>query len=338
MNGAGTGALPSPPAGRLAAGIDVGGTKTALVVCDDADRLLLREVVPTRPADLAAQVIGLAGLAVDRLRSDGRQLAVVGVAVPGRVSPLEGTLALAVNLGAPSLPLADLVQQATGLPCAVEHDARAAAAWLATQPEYHARFLAYLSVGTGISAGVVLDGRLLRGVGGLAGEVGHTLAELGGPRCACGLEGCLEAVAAGPAIARRAQEAMRAGRQSSLAVDATAAEVFRAAGGGDVLAAEIADSAAGHLARAVRALVLAFGVERVVIGGGLAAAGPALFDRLLAQLALERSASPLIEDALSATLIDLLPPATEAGARGAAQIALSGAMGRATQREGVGST
>src|SRR5439155_26001224 len=68
------------------------------------------------------------------------------------------------------------------------------------------RDLAYLSVGTGISAGLVIDGRLLRGATGLAGEFGHTVADPNGPMCTCGLRGCLEAVAAGPAIARQAQD------------------------------------------------------------------------------------------------------------------------------------
>ena len=327
------------PFGRrlLAAGLDVGGTKTSLVVCDDDDRLLLHSVVATEHGDLTAQLIGLVQQAAAHLAAQGDRLAAVGVAVPGRVHPIDGTLALAVNLGAPALPVAELIESATGLPCFVEHDARAAAAWLRSNPADGPHYLAYLSVGTGISAGVVLDGRLLRGVGGLAGEVGHVLAQPGGPRCSCGLDGCLEAVAAGPAIARQASEALHAGRSSSLLAGATAADVFRAAGEGDLVATEIAAAAAAHLARAVRALVLGFGVERVVVGGGVAAAGALLLDRVNAHIELERRASALVEAAFATTVVEVLPPDTEAGARGAAAIALAGARTRAGQREGVGS-
>jgi len=193
---------------------------------------------------------------------------------------------------------------------------------------------------------VVVGGELLRGVGGLAGELGHTVAQPDGPRCSCGLLGCLEAVAAGPAIARQAREALAAGRATSLPPQATPADVFRAAAEGDELAAELVHAAASHLARAVRALVLLFGVERVVIGGGVAAAGGPLLEHLLATLAAERVASALVEAAFATVNVDVLPPATEAGARGAAAIARAGVQGRAagasddvlvTQGEGVGS-
>ena len=330
----------------LAAGLDVGGTNTALVVTDEHDRLLLHDVVRTNPSDLAGQAIGLARRAGHELESRGLRLAAVGVAVPGRVQPIDGTLALAVNLGAPVLPLAGLLEAATGLPSYIEHDARAAAGWLRDSPSYGGRYLAYLSVGTGISAGVVIDGELLRGVGGLAGELGHTVALPSGPRCSCGLAGCLEAVAAGPAIARQAREALAAGRASSLPSEATSADVFRAAAEGDELAAELADAAAGHLSRAIRALVLLFGVERVIVGGGVAAAGGHLLERLLAKLADERVASALVEAAFATVSVDVLAPETEAGARGAAAIARAGVRGRAaragddvlvTQGEGVGS-
>lgn len=334
----------APAIPSLTAGLDVGGTKTALVVTDEHDRLLLHDVVPTEPSDLAGQAIGLARRAGREMQGRGLRLRAVGVAVPGRVQPIEGTLALAVNLGAPALPLARLLEAATGLPSYVEHDARAAAAWLRDSPVYGGRYLAYLSVGTGISAGVVIDGELLRGVGGLAGELGHTVAQPDGPRCSCGLAGCLEAVAAGPAIARQARDAVASGRASSLSSEATSADVFRAAAEGDGLATELADAAAGHLARAVRALVLLFGVERVVLGGGVAAAGGQLLERLLAQLDCERLSSPLIEAALTTVSVDVLPPDTEAGARGAAAIARAGVRGRPTraddpvrQGEGVGS-
>ena len=145
-----------------------------------------------------------AGLPMGTLRA-------VGVAVPGDVDARTGVVRLAVNLDALDLPLGALLAQVLGVPCFVEHDARAAADWLARPTRVSTGDLAYLSIGTGIAAGVVLDGQPLAGDNGLAGEIGHCVADPDGPMCPCGLRGCLEAIASGPAVARAAQAAMDAG-------------------------------------------------------------------------------------------------------------------------------
>ena len=189
---------------------------------------------------------------------------------------------MAVNLGITHLPLGSMLQAELGVPIFVEHDARAAALWLSRQAadgSAHApASIAFLAIGTGISAGIVLDGAVLRGDNNFAGEVGHLVADPDGVVCACGLRGCLETIAAGPAIARQAAEAIAAGRSTILSPDASAGDVFRAASAGDEVALEITDRVADHLARAIRSLALTLGVKRVVIGGGVAAAGPALLD------------------------------------------------------------
>jgi glucokinase len=318
----------------LTVGIDLGGTKAAAVVTDDQDRVLLHDVQPTEPDRLVEQVVALTRRAQQRLGAGQGVVVAVGVAVPGHVDPLQGTLRLAVNLGRPDLALGSLVEEALGLPCVVEHDARAAALWLHGQPGNHSSDLAYLSVGTGISAGIVAADRPLRGAHGLAGEVGHVVAQPGGPRCACGLDGCLEAVAAGPAIGRLGRQAVAAGRETELSPEPSPASVFRAAAGGDAVAREITSAVGTHLARAVRALVLAFGVDRVVIGGGVAAAGDALLDPILDAIRLERDSSPLADAAFARTTIELLSPRVEAGARGVAAIARQKIS--AQQREEVG--
>jgi glucokinase len=322
----------------LTVGIDVGGTKTACVVTDAEDRVLMHEVETTDAKRLSAQLTSLARRAVERFASDTSpgNVAAVGVAIPGRVEPGSGNATLAVNLGGADLHLGSEIEESVGLPCYVEHDARAAAAWVYSRSGSSAEAddLAYLSVGTGIAAGIILEGRVLRGANGLAGEVGHTVADPDGPPCACGLRGCLEVVAAGPAIARLAHESVAAGRQTRLSENAGAADVFRAAAEGDPLATEITESVADHLARAIRGLVLSLGVRHVVIGGGVAAAGEALHAPLMAAIGRERAASQLAEAAFAQTSIELLSPQIEAGARGAAAIARR--RFSAQQREGVG--
>ena len=320
----------------LTVGIDIGGTKTACVVTDAQDRVLMHEVEATDSAALASQVGSMVQHAIDHFAGDSEHpITAVGVAVPGYVEPHTGTFGLAVNLGGRPIALGPELQQRVGLPCYVEHDARTAAAWLHDSPRSALNEdLAYVSVGTGISAGIVLDGKILRGENGLAGEIGHVVAQPEGPPCACGLRGCLEVVSAGPAIARMARAAVANGRSTSLGASATAADVFHAAAAGDAVAGEIADAVAAGLARALRGLMLTLGVRRVILGGGVAAAGEDLLKPLRAAIERECAASALAEAVFTQATIELLSPEIEAGARGAAAIARRRV--EAGQREGVG--
>ncbi len=322
--------------GPLVAGVDVGGTKTSIIVTDDRDRILYEHVTPTDRSSLVGQIAGLVDDARRQLRQD---VAAVGVAIPGHVDPEDGSVRMAVNLGITYLPLGPMLQTELGVPVFVEHDARAAAMWLSEQAaadgSAHAPAnVAFLAIGTGISAGVVLDGALLRGDNRFAGEVGHCVADPDGAICACGLRGCLETIAAGPAIARQADEAMAAGRSTVLSPHSSAADVFRASSAGDEVAVEIIDRVADHLALAIRSLALTLGVRRVVIGGGVAAAGPALLEPIRSRIARERAASPLVWAALDDATVELLSPAEAPGAHGAAAIARNRIGLR--QREGVG--
>jgi glucokinase len=318
----------------LTVGIDVGGTKTACVVTDAQDHVLVHEVQPTEASHLPDQLAVLVRRAVDAVEAEARgHVEAIGVAVPGYVEPGSGTFSLAVNLGGRGAILGPQLSERVGLPCYVEHDAASAAAWVSSTSAGRAGDLAYVSLGTGISAGIVLDGEIFRGENGLAGEIGHISAEPDGAPCACGLRGCLEATCTGPAIARMAREGAVAGRQTELGADASAADVFHAAARGDELASEIVTIVSGRLARAIRGLLFTLGVRQIVVGGGVAAAGDDLLRPLLAAIDRERAASALVEAAFAGTTIELLSPDVEAGARGAA--ALARERVEANQREGV---
>ena len=319
----------------LVAGVDVGGTKISVVVTDGQDTVLYERVAQTDHALLVRQIVDLVD---DARRKLGQDIAAVGVAVPGFVDPDDGSVSMAVNLGITHLPLRSMLQAELGVPTIIEHDARAAAVWLSEQATNGSgetsTSVAFVAIGTGISAGVILDGELLRGANRFAGEVGHVVADPDGIECACGLRGCLETIAAGPAIGRQADEALAAGRSSVLSPNSDAAAVFRASLAGDAVALEITDRVADHLARAIRSLVLTLGVKRVVIGGGVAAAGPALLEPITSRIARERAASPLAQAAMGDATVELLSPTHAPGARGAAAIARHH-LGL-PEREGVG--
>jgi glucokinase len=306
----------------LLVGVDVGGSKVAVLVVDSMLRICGRHTIPTavgEPDEAADQIATAIRAALATAGAGLDDVLAVGVGVPGRVDPLSGVVSLAVNLGWHSLPLRDRLEAILGVRCAVENDVRAAAAGILDR-----RLLddiedfVYLSVGTGISAGVVLGGRVHRGIRGLAGEIGHIVVDAAGPLCPCGLTGCLETIASGPAIARAAADAIAAGRPSVLSrgEPITAADVYEAAAGGDPLAGEIVGRAGASLARAIHALVMTYDVERILLGGGVSRAGDTFLEPILRELDAIRGASELASDMLPPDVVAIAPDGGEAGSWG----------------------
>jgi glucokinase len=311
----------------LLVGVDVGGSKVAVLVVDSAFNVCARLTVPTAvgdPDEAAPQIAAAVRAALQAAGAGLERVAAIGVGVPGRVDPLSGEVSLAVNLGWHRLPLGDRLEALLGVPCGVENDVRAAAAGLVERRLLGdvADFV-YLSVGTGISAGVVLDNAVHRGTRGLAGEIGHIVVDVAGPRCPCGLTGCLETIAAGPAIARAADEAIAAGRATGLDHETSidAAAVYRAAAAGDALSMEIVNRAGRALARAVHGLVMTYDVERVVLGGGVTGAGDGFLSPVLAELDAMRAASELAAEMLPPDIVAISPDGREAGSWGGVSVA-----------------
>jgi glucokinase len=318
---------------RLLAGVDVGGSKIAALVTD-ADLQPLGRFREPWPIGDPAEAPAAIERAVDAALADAgatrEQLAAVGVGVPGRVDPARGVVTLAVNLGWTDLDLGPRLAERLGVPVVLENDVRSAAAGLFQRGVLGpVRDLAYLGIGTGISAGVIVDGRLMRGPRGMAGEIGHVVIEPSGPLCACGLRGCFEALAAGPAVARRAMELLAAGRTSALRAIAepTAADVFEAADAGDAMALEIVGAVGRYVARAVHELVMAWDVDVVVLGGGVVGAGDAFLQPVLRALDGLRAASPLARELLRPGVVHLLPADADAGAWGAVVLAAGAIAG-----------
>ena len=323
---------PARVAGPLRVGVDIGGSKVAvLVVAADGAVLARRSVaaVSSEPDDAIAQITGVIRDAVAEAGATMAEVEAVGLGVPGRVDTASGDVTFAVNLGWQHLPLGRRLATSLGVPCVVENDVRAAAVGLHRDAQFRGPDdLVYLGIGTGISAGVVLDGRLHRGVRGLAGEIGHVVLDPDGSACACGLRGCFETIAGGAGIARAARTAIDAGEATSLAGgDGTgrdrasdgpsAADVFAAAETGDPLARRLVDTAAAAIARMIHELVLAYDVELVVIGGGISRAGAPLLDRILAGLKRISAPSAFAAELLSETEVRFAGPDHDIGTRGA---------------------
>jgi glucokinase len=317
----------------LLAGVDVGGSTIAVLVTDLERRPLVHHLVATvrnQPMHAAAQVTAAIRAACAAADLDPQRLAAVGVGVPGRIDPESGVVSLAFNLGWHDVPLRAGLEALLGIPCGVANDVRIAAAGLVERRVLgDVDDLIYLSIGTGIAAGIVLDGELHSGVRHLAGEVGHVVIRDDGPACACGLRGCLETYAAGPQLVARAAEAIAAGERSALVeISAdrplTAVDVYAAARSGDKLACRIADQAGRALAGVIYQLALGLDVERVCIGGGVSDAGEAFFHPIEKELDRLRGASALAAEALPVDMVQLMPPGSDAGVWGALTLARSG--------------
>lgn len=313
-----------PPAGPpLRVGVDIGGSKVAVIVVEPDDTIVARRSVAAASSEPEVAIGQIASVVRDAVADAGATLAdvaAVGFGVPGRVDRATGDVTFAVNLGWQHLPLGRRLEALLGVRCVVENDVRAAAVGLHQgAPFGPIDDLVYLGIGTGISAGVILDGRLHRGVRGMAGEIGHVVLDPDGASCACGLRGCFETIAAGAGIARAAQAAIDRGEPTALASlpDPSAADVFAAAAAGDAVASRIVERAGAAIARMVHELVLAYDVELVAIGGGISRAGAPLLARIQAGLDGIGAPSPFAAELLAETAIRLVGPDHDIGTRGA---------------------
>ena len=334
-------------AGSLVAGVDVGGTKVAALVVDGSDRVLGRAVRPMAGSDGGIEpVIATVREALADAGADAAALAAIGIGVPGRIDAEAGVVGLATNLGWRDVPLAQLVSDQLGVPASVENDVALAVSALTSHPIADgARSLAYVAIGTGIGAGLVLDGRLRRGDHGMAGEIGHVIVDPNGAPCRCGQRGCLETIASGPHIARRAIAALAAASAaersaSTLAAagEITSRAVYDAAAAGDPIAAAVADETGRVLARSLAGLILTCDLDLVLLGGGVSGAGGAFLDPILAELDRLRAASTLVAALIPEGAVRALPPEFDPVAWGGVALARTraGSVAGAQRATGTG--
>lgn len=265
-------------------GLDLGGTKIAAGVVSPTGRLLSAVRVPT-PArgvkrDLAA-LFDAAHAAVQAARVPWQDVRAVGVGVPGAFDPRTQTV-WAPNLpGWRKVPLARLLSKALGRPVFVEGDRNVQAlaeAWLGTGRR-GVRNLVFLTVGTGIGAGLIADGRLISGSRGVAGAAGW-MAVTAEWQAEFARLGSLEALGAGPAVARLAEQALRTHPRSLIRKladrrgERVSAEIVAAAARrGNAAARRVLEEIGGHLGRGVASIISLMNPEAVVFGGGLVGTG-----------------------------------------------------------------
>lgn len=266
-------------------GIDLGGTNLKLALLDEQSRIIERIALPTGGGDGHDAVIRrmVEGAAALRRAPGGERTGCIGVGVPGMVDMAAGVTGDLPNLPGrwTGVPVGPLLAEATGLPVALLNDGKAfAVAEHQRGAAAGAETVLLAAVGTGIGGAVIAHDRVVFGVGGAAGEIGHLIVQPDGPRCTCGNRGCVETLASGPAIVAEAVRRIVQGFSTALADTCggdlraiTPEMVAGAAEAGDAVAAEVIDTAGRWLGIALAGAIALLAPEVVVIGGGVAPAG-----------------------------------------------------------------
>ncbi|MCB0195028.1 MAG: ROK family protein [Anaerolineae bacterium] len=308
-------------------GVDVGGTKISTILVDNDFKEHGQLTVTTdlaNPDYTLTSIISAIEKTLARAGVHRDEVVAIGLGVPGQVDAQSGTVTLAANLNWYDFPAGELLSGALGVPCFLENDVRVAALEIYRHVSHEGiESLAYVNIGTGVAAGLILEGRLYRGAHGMAGEIGHIVIEPDGLTCKCGARGCLETIAAGPAIARAGQEAALQQTDSLLAghTPVSTQYVYEAAQAGDRTALELTRRVGQTMGRALQALVMSYDVERIILGGGVTRAGDTFLQPILETWTNLRHGSPLAESLLQTNMIHLSNPNQNMGAWGAATLA-----------------
>jgi glucokinase len=305
-------------------GIDLSGLKLRAAIVSGDGVIAQRREAPVEPNNLIAQVTQV----VNDLRDGPVGIGAIGIAIPGLVNRQNDQVIASRYL--PATVQATLhaeLMEKTGLRVELENDANAAA-----YGEYKVgagrghRDLFYITIGEGIGGAIILDGKLWTGASGFAGEVGHITIDTEGSECLCGNLGCLETVASGPNIARRAKERLHQDSTSSLSKlglnkDFTADDLAREATEGDDFALMMLERTGKYIGTGVASVINLLNIELIVLGGGVMQAGDLLLKPII-QEAKQRAFQPCFE----ATTILAAALGTDAATIGAAMLARDAAV------------
>ena len=265
---------------RIVVGVDIGGTKVAAGLVNAEGEILARNRAPMRTTGAPSNGLAAVSTAISGLfpAPSQHQIAAIGICAPGPLNPKTGVIINPPNLPIwHNYPLAEEMRRVYDVPVRVDNDANAAALAEAKWGAGRAyRNFFYATVGTGIGTGIILDGRIFHGKTGAAGEGGHLGIDINGPLCNCGKRGCIETLAAGPAIARRARQKLSQNPNSVLREMAggdiqtvTSEMVGKAHAVNDPVAKEVMRETLDLLAYWLGSIIDLLEPDAIVIGGGV---------------------------------------------------------------------
>ncbi len=270
-------------------GIDIGGTNIAAGLVDESGSIIAKLSSPTgAEKGLDFIVDEMAALCQRLMEKSGlsrENIGAVGIGLPGIVSPQEGIVYFCPNLNWRNIPLRDMFSQRINLPVHIGNDANVAA-WA----EYASGVFKgkdsciFLTLGTGLGGGIILDGKMLTGSHNVGAEPGHMLLVAGGNPCNCGAKGCFERYASATALINMAKDAISSGKASLILEKAGAIEnvdakcVIDSAKEGDKTALEVFEAYANYLALGIVSLINLFDPQVIALGGGVSNAGEFLLE------------------------------------------------------------
>lgn len=270
--------------------VDIGGTKILAAAVDRSYKVISSRSSAT-PRDADTLIAGVEAMSKDIAGQLGLRAYGLGVAVAGLVDGVTGTVLVSPNLPLSGINLKKELESRLLVPTTVDNDASLAALGeLASGAAKGLKDVVALTLGTGIGGGIVINGKLYRGALGTAAEIGHMVVEVGGATCSCGRQGCLEAFASGTAVQARARALAAEFPDSPIAVAVregalSGERLASIARAGDEQAADIYRQAGDYLGVGIGNLVNILAPEKIVLGGGMAAAvdlmQPGLRDAML---------------------------------------------------------
>jgi glucokinase len=272
-------------------GVDLGGTKILAGVFDSQMTCRGRNKMSTKAergtTEVIVRIARCVRDALDECDLDVKQLRGVGVGAPGAIDVATGRVIFAPNLGWNDVPLKKALEKELGVPVSIENDANSAMLGVyETELGAKPKHVVGIFIGTGIGGGFIIDGKLYSGFNGTAGEIGHMILEVEGPKCNCGSRGCFEALASRTAIFRKIHAAVKDGQKTLLTdmlgpdlTDLRSGDLRKALRKGDAFVGKVIEEAAEYTGIAVASLMNIFNPQVVVLGGGVI---DALSDEMMA--------------------------------------------------------
>ena len=274
----------------IAIGIDIGGTSIKGAAVDSNGRVYEKFSMPfIKGEDGEVTIRKLAYIVEEYISANKLQgkIAGIGLGSPGTLDVKNGIVNYANNLGWNDLHVADIFHEVLPYPVRLTNDANAAClgeAKFGAGKSYETIIM--LTLGTGVGGGIIINGKLFEGNEGKGGELGHTVVVVDGEQCSCGRKGCLEAYASATALIRETKKSMRLNKRSlmwkiSPDIELVDGKVpFEAAKKGDKAANDVLDNYVKYLGEGILNYCNIFRPNVIVLSGGVANAGPFLFDKL----------------------------------------------------------
>lgn len=315
----------------LRIGVDLGGTNIAAGLIDDEYRILdrasVKTNVPRPPESIIADIAGLAKLLCGRNNVDSGELEVVGVGVPGTINEDTGYVEYSNNIRFENVPFIKLLGDMVDVPVRFGNDANVAALGEYLAGGYNVKSFVMITLGTGIGSGIILDGKLIKGINFAASEFGHTVIKMGGEQCTCGRKGCFEAYASATALIRDTRRALsEADNEAAHSAiwqlcggdpeKVEAKQVFDAVKLDDKLAKELFLNYTEYLAEGIANIINILQPELICIGGGVSKAG----EMLLAPVREKVAGKIFSKNSARNTKIELARLDNDAGIIGAAML------------------